>query len=121
MSEIDLSKYNIRTDLVIENDNIIHKECEYDGVKVTTTKNDGNYITLSFLDITDYNNREKVGKVLEKELKKMFKLNNIKDDDYCLVIGLGNSLSTPDSLGVRTLDNLIITSHLFELRKKFRY
>lgn len=117
MSEIDLSKYNIRTDLVIENDNIIHKECEYDGVKVTTTKNDGNYITLSFLDITDYNNREKVGKVLEKELKKMFKLNNIKDDDYCLVIGLGNSLSTPDSLGVRTLDNLIITSHLFELGK----
>ena len=32
-----------------------------------------------------------------------------------LVVGLGNSLSTPDSLGPKTIDNIIVTRHLFEL------
>ena len=53
MSKIDLSKYNIRTDLIIEDNNIDHEEKEIDGIIITKTNKDGNYITLSFSDITD--------------------------------------------------------------------
>ena len=115
MSSIDLSKYNIRTDLIIENNNIIHDEKTIDGLVITSTKNNGNYITLSFDDITDTDNREKVSKYLEEIIKDILKLNNIKDNDTCLIVGLGNSLSTPDSLGVKVLDDIMVTGHLFKL------
>ena len=42
---------------------------------------------------------------------------NIKDEDSCLVIGLGNSSSTPDSLGPLSINNVIVTNHLFELNE----
>ena len=115
MHNIDLSNFNIRTDLVIDDESLIHDEVEIDNIKVTTTKNNGNYITIAFDDITDFNNREEVGKQLEKMLKKILKLNNIKENDSCLIIGLGNRLSTPDSLGVNTLNDIIVTNHLFKL------
>ena len=115
MGQIDLSKYKIRTDLIIENDNIVHDEKNIDGVVITSSKKNGNYFTLSFLDITNYEDREKVGHHLEMVLKEILKLNNISEDDSCLVIGLGNVLSTPDSLGVKTLDEIVVTSHLYSL------
>ena len=40
---------------------------------------------------------------------------NIKETDECLVIGLGNIKSTPDSLGPKVIDKVIVTRHLFEL------
>ena len=40
---------------------------------------------------------------------------NIKKDDLVLIIGLGNSLSTPDSLGPKTLENVLVTSYLYNL------
>lgn len=114
MSNIDLSKFNIRTDLIIENNNLSHSQKLIDGITVTTTKENGNYITISYEDITDYENREKVGKIFEEVLKDILKLNNIKENDTCLIIGLGNIKSTPDSLGVKVLDDILVTSHLFE-------
>lgn len=115
MREIDLSQYNIRTDLVIEDNKLIHNEENIGGIIVNTTKKDGNYITISFEDITDSNNFRKVSIEVIKNLKKILKLNNISEDDSCLIIGLGNILSTPDSLGVKTLDDIIVTGHLYEL------
>lgn len=115
MHEIDLKNYNIRTDLIIETDDTLHSEEVIDGITITRTKKDGNYITISFDDITNYENRETVGKNLELVLKDILKLNNIKETDSCLIVGLGNILSTPDSLGVKSLDDIIVTSHLFAL------
>ncbi len=115
MGEINLSKYKIHTDLIIEDNTTSSKEYIIDNIRVSETKKRGNYITICFDDITDYNNREKVGKVLEKELKKLIKLNNINFLDECLVIGLGNEKSTPDSLGSKVLSNILITKHLFKL------
>ena len=40
---------------------------------------------------------------------------NILDNDKVLVVGLGNSNSTPDCLGPKVIDSLIITKHLFDL------
>lgn len=115
MSQIDLSKYNIHTDLIIENNEAIHNEEIIDNITITKTKKDGNYITLSFEDITDNTNYEKVMNKLIDILKEILALNNINNLSSCLVIGLGNRKSTPDSLGVKVLDNITITSHIIDI------
>ena len=76
-----------------------------------------NYITISFEDITDSDNFDKVNMEVINNIKKILELNNIKEDYSCLVIGLGNILSTPDSLGDKTLNNVMVTGHLFEIGK----
>ena len=126
--EIDLSKYKIRTDLAIEEikEDYKRETQKYDEIKVekiyideqaskTINKKIGNYITIEFNDVTDKENQEKIKKIFIKELKKLFEKMQIKKQDSCLIIGLGNRMSTPDSLGPKTIDNLIITNHLYEL------
>lgn len=130
-NNIDLNKYNIRTDLIIENiDNNtqnekIEKETQ-ENVTITTIKVDnhlsssinrkpGTYITIEFDDITNYEDREKVGECLEQELKKIIDISKIDKNDECLIIGLGNRKSTPDSLGPKVIDKIMVTRHLFEL------
>lgn len=114
MNNIDLSKYHLRTDLIIENNDITHEKETINGIEITSSQKDGNYVTISFEDITNYESREKVGKVLEDILKKIIKDNNINEDDECLIIGLGNIKSTPDSLGVKVINDILITKHLFK-------
>ena len=126
--EIDLSKYKIRTDLAIEviPENTELKTKKIDDITVSKiyvdeelskkiNKKKGNYITIEFQDITDNNNKEKVKNIFVKALKQLLKEMNIKKEDSCLIIGLGNRMSTPDSLGPKTIDNLIITNHLYKL------
>lgn len=126
--EIDLSKYKIRTDLAIESipENLEIKTKEIDNIKISKlyineeiskqiNKKIGNYITIEFEDITDEYNKEKVKEIFIKELKQLLKDMNIKKEDSCLIIGLGNRMSTPDALGPKTIDNLIITNHLYKL------
>ena len=115
MAQIDLSNYNLRTDLIIENNELIHEEKSIDGLMITTTKKEGNYITLSFDDITDSNNFSKVEKYFSEIIEDILKLNNISPNASCLIIGLGNRMSTPDSLGVKVIDNVQVTAHLFEI------
>lgn len=124
--EIDLKNYNVYTDLVVEQMQDKAKEIdtyEVDNIKVTTVEVDeklekelnkkrGTYITLEFDDITDIDNRESVGKVLVSNIKKLLQKENIKEEDSCLVIGLGNANSTPDALGSLTINNILITRHL---------
>ena len=47
-----------------------------------------------------------------KSLLKKLKLNS---NASCLIVGLGNKKSTPDSLGPLVVDNIIITKHLTDL------
>lgn len=126
MKSKDLSKFSIRSDIALDlidtnNSNIIKEK--HDDILVTTinvdddikkeiNKEKGIYITIEFNDVTDYTNREKVGKILESKIKKVLKLKKIKDNDSVLIIGLGNINSTPDALGPKTIDNLVITRHL---------
>ena len=133
--EVDLSKYELRTDLAIESidsssiiDGIEKSIKNVDDVKVTTVKVNeigskkinkkvGKYITIEFVDVTDSNNRKKVLDIFSEELKRMLNDCQIKEDDSCLVIGLGNSSSTPDSLGPLSINNILVTNHLFELNE----
>ena len=115
MGEINLSKYNIHTDLIIEDNKAISNKRMVDNITINETKKKGNYITISFDDITDYDNYKKVGNILEEELNKILSLNNIKETDEVLIIGLGNSKSTPDSLGSKVINEIIVTKHLFKM------
>lgn len=131
---IDLSNYKIRTDLAIEAiDNkkikgITSKEIIEEGIKVTEVmideeasqiinKKKGNYITIEFEDVTDYENGKKVEKKFSSELTKLINKLNIDKEASCLIVGLGNSKSTPDSLGPLVINNVLVTNHLFELEE----
>ena len=129
MHEIDLSRYKIRTDLIVEqldnNLNVNKTERFYKDIKVLDIyldknnklieKKAGRYITISFNDITDINNRDNLEEVFMKELKLILDSSNIKENDKCLVVGLGNNNSTPDSLGPKVANNILVTRHLFEI------
>jgi len=134
-NRIDLNHFDIRTDLIIDNikelkDKKIIEVDEYNKNNVYVSrleldeenskilnKEVGRYITIEFSDITNFEDREYLGEVLECELKKIYKDIDIKDDDECLVIGLGNEKSTPDSLGPKVINNILVTRHLFEFAK----
>ena len=83
--EIDLSKYSIRTDLIIENQNQFSDQENYqhDNIKVTSVKlsneeaskinkKAGTYITIEFEDVTDQENQEKLIQIFTTYLKKLF-------------------------------------------------
>ena len=122
--EIDLSNFSLRTDLMIESINQRDNKntTNYGEIKVTEiyvdenlskqiNKKVGNYITIEFKDVTDIDNQKEVEKIFKKYLKKFIK------DEYkrCLIIGLGNKNSTPDSLGPKVVENMIVTTHLLEI------
>ena len=133
-NEIDLEKYEIRTDLVldsIENGSYkVPKNVEKYGDIVVTTivldednsnllaKKAGDYITIEFEDVTDSGNSLKVEEVFTRELKKLLAKKGLKDNSTFLIVGLGNESSTPDSLGPRVGSNIIVTRHLYLLNEE---
>lgn len=129
--EIDLKKYEIRTDLAID---VLEKSSNLEGIKqnikqiedikitnvLITGKNklnkkEGFYTTIEFDDITDSQNKNKVEKIFIHELKKILTKEKINKDSSCLIIGLGNDKSTPDSLGPLVIDKILVTNHIYEL------
>src|SRR5574344_2087969 len=104
---IDTSKYEVHTDLaldIVENNNI-------DGVKTVIHKNGNVKITDVFID---GNGSKIIGK--KKGQYVTIEFEDITDkDNFGLIIGLGNSKSTPDSLGPLTIDKVLVTNHLFLL------
>ena len=130
MHEIDLSKYIIRTDLIVEHLNNFkeyekHEE-QYKDIKVETitldkdsakliSKKEGVYKTIYFEDVTDENNFNNLLYVTTTALKDLLKSINIKDSYSCLIVGLGNRKATPDALGPLTVDSIKITRQIVEL------
>ena len=121
MHTIDLGKYSLRTDLIIEN----NKKNDYttktktkDNITIEKTEsknNEEHYTTISFDDVTDKTNFQKVEEVLIDELKPYIESLNIDRNDTVLVVGLGNSNSTPDSLGPEVIRNTLVTKHLYSI------
>ena len=121
--QINLNKYNFRTDLLIEQitNKIKIKNEIIDDIKISEinlsknnelNKKAGTYITIEFNDVTDIDNSKKITRIFSKKLKKLLKNNN-----KFLIIGLGNKSSTPDSLGPKVIDNIIVTSHISKVTK----
>lgn len=129
-----------RTDLAIENKEMIDednkgkkieipevevKEDNYDqGIKVTRIKITGergsnimgkpigNYITIETSSLADGEEevKEAVTKILTGELSKLVEFHNKLK---VLVVGLGNSMVTPDSLGPAAVAKVKATRHMF--------
>lgn len=139
--EIDLKKYQIRTDIIVEtydknnkNKGIDHKEKQFGDVlleETTITKEGENicnkkcglYKTITFDDITDKDNFKNVEKVLIETLKNFLKEKEISETSTCLIIGLGNEKSTPDALGPEVINKILVTKYLFnigEVQKGYR-
>lgn len=73
----------------------------------------GEYITI---DIKKLNNlslekEEEIINVFSKELLNIIN-KHIEKNDEILIVGLGNELATPDSLGAKVVQNVEITRHI---------
>lgn len=119
MHTINTSSWNIRTDLIIEKEmssSIVKEVVEQKNYAINRIVNDSNkYTTISFVDITDKDSFKEIEDVFVKELKLFLKDYKIPKEDTVLIIGLGNSNSTPDSLGPKTIGNILVTRHLYNL------
>lgn len=131
--EIDLKNINIRTDMIVDtidtssdNSDIKSYKKEFDNVSVEEIiidkksseiykRKDGIYKTITFKDITDKDNFKRVEKVLIDEIRDLMDKLKISNDASCLIIGLGNNKSTPDSLGPKCIENVLVTRYLFDL------
>lgn len=128
---------NVRTDLALEAKEIYQekhrKEKDIDGIevineidndiKVTTVKvkdengarkigkPKGNYVTIDIPEFTAYDGEtmDRVSQVVSEILGRMI---NINVEKTALVVGLGNWKVTPDALGPKVTEGIMVTRHL---------
>ncbi len=129
---------NIRTDLALEARELYQEESRQDipgvevsnehkqgilitRVQITNSEGEakmgkpiGNYITLEAPGIKDRDPEfeENVSQEMASELKRIISLDK---DSKVLVVGLGNWNITPDALGPKVVDRVMVTRHLLEL------
>ena len=130
MHEVDLSKYRLRTDLIVEHlsnfKGYKKEEEQYKDIKIETitldkdnakliSKKEGIYKTIYFEDVTDENNFNNLLHATTLALKDLLKSINIEDNYSALIVGLGNRKATPDALGPLTIDSIKITRQIVEL------
>jgi spore protease len=143
MSELDLSKYSVRTDLALEAHQMLQEkqevpsaisgvrvdEREEEGITITKViieeeasesmgKKPGNYLTLEVQGVRqqDTELQQKVERIFAKEFSHFLEDIGIQKEASCLVVGLGNWNVTPDALGPVVVENLLVTRHLFQLQ-----
>ncbi len=130
----------IRTDLALERNEMINEEIsgvesiemgdeeiKITHIKITSDeasekigKPKGNYITIEIPQMSEENEElcKKSANVVGEELKKLIK--NDKNGAV-LVVGLGNSYITPDSIGPKAVSNVFVTRHINLLQKDFEF
>lgn len=108
---------------------VVAKDSVKKGIKMTSVeilnaegaealhKPVGVYLTLEITPEHCRQHKEFAAAVelLGKELGTMMKL---KQEETVLVVGLGNSMVTPDAVGPKCLDQLIVTRHLLDASVK---
>ena len=131
-----LGSYGIRTDLALEaTERFTEENVEIRGVEISedydeekdvrttvvkiTTENgartmgrpQGNYITIEApgLSMSDEDYHREISEKLALHLKKLI---HLEREQSILVVGLGKSAITADSLGPHVVDNLYITRHM---------
>ena len=137
--------YQVRTDLALEarekfkDDNVevkgvtVKEDRVGDNMKVTKVsietengakamgKPKGNYITLEAPDMADSDEdyHREISEQLAKILKELMPID--KQELSALVVGLGNREVTPDALGPRVVDNMMITRHIIRKFGKYAF
>lgn len=139
--EIDLSEYQVRTDLALERHQMalhqygkaipgVHIEDKHsDDIHISRIIIDseegsramnkplGTYLTFEAKKLKQHDTQyqDKMTEIFAREFRDYLKQLNISDHAKVLVIGLGNWNVTPDALGPMVTENLLVTRHLFEL------
>ncbi len=131
--------YNFRTDLASERRDIYQKannleqiegieatkedideNIKVERVKITNENGEkaigkpmGDYITIDIqkLKIAQEEELEKAGEILANELKTIV-AKHVNSQGEILVVGLGNSYVTPDSLGPKVTNEIEVTRHI---------
>lgn len=77
----------------------------------------GYYVTLESqgLRTRDRDKLEEVSLLVAKEIEGFIARMKINDEDPCLVIGLGNWDATPDALGPKVVEHILVSRHLKHL------
>lgn len=131
----------IRTDLAVENRELYKQARDQDsgGINVEKEENDsyivtrikvlneegsanlhkpiGTYITIDVpgLNKSDEDLKDEISQVVAKEIKR---LAQTKEDSKILIVGLGNWNITPDSLGPKVVERVLVTRQFFVNYKK---
>jgi spore protease len=138
--DIDLSMYDVRTDLAIEAKEMAGPDSgeipgiwtetdNADGIKVTRMqikteegakkigKMIGHYVTLEVPELRqgDTTLQDKVATSFAKEFEAFLKRLGINEKSSVLIVGLGNWNVTPDALGPIVVENVMVTRQFFEL------
>lgn len=133
-----MANNNIRTDLAVEMRELyngtrgeipgvaveVEEEGDYSITKVEVLdeqgekamgKSIGNYITIECSELTDSSEDvdKRIAQSLSKELSYLIDQEN-KKVKTILIVGLGNWQVTPDSLGPKVIERILVTRHLIE-------
>jgi len=129
-------KMNIRLDLALEAHDLVQGESgqevsgvifqreQMEGATVTTItitnetgekelgRPQGTYITIEAPSIRESNfqQHKKLAEVLARQLGKLL---HFYQDSSILIVGLGNWQATPDALGPKVVEKIMVTRHLF--------
>lgn len=128
-------KFSVRTDLAIEAKEMITRKTSEDipGVQVETIDDDdiiitrvhiktpqaeqimgkpqGRYLTIEAAGLR-YKNTPLQEDVMQHLAEEFAALTGLKQDAVVLVVGLGNWNVTPDALGPKVVDKIVVTRHL---------
>jgi|SRR5690625_804935 len=143
MEKLNEDNYSVRTDLAFEAKNMYvetkQAESEVPGVNVKEdmfrdvkithidisetgekmiNKKPGSYITIFSDGVKrqDTKMQSNAAQVLAAQVKKMLAKNQVQPKSKGLIVGLGNWNVTPDALGPMTIEKVVVTNHLFELK-----
>ena len=132
------TKTEIRTDLALElRENLCDQSetTEIPGVEITMEEDEALGVTVTWVEITDENGAESMGKpignyiTLESQsmkendpevheeiakilARKLGRLHNLNSEAVILVVGLGNRQVTPDALGPKVCEKILVTRHM---------
>ncbi|NNU83041.1 GPR endopeptidase [Geobacillus sp. BMUD] len=108
---------------------VMIRDEEIDGVKLSHVhvmeqgaasigKKPGHYVTIEAQGIREQNTelQQKVQRIFSEQLSAFFTRLGIPEQASCLIVGLGNQNVTPDALGPLTVENVLVTRHLFQLQ-----
>jgi len=106
--------YDIRSDLALQNKKL-KKIKTFKSENVTIKEfsdKEYNHVSIIFKNFESSDIKEEIKKNFIKELKIFFKKYKLKKDATCLVVGLGSSRIASDSLGVKTVREVIATGYI---------
>lgn len=146
MEVLILEKFNFRTDLADERNNLykkINNLQEIEGIELTESRIDdnisktkvniinetgekaigkpkGTYVTIDLnnLKIAQEQEIEVAANCISEELKEIIK-KHVEEKSEILVVGLGNESVTPDSLGPKVIREVDVTRHILQYMPQY--